>query len=217
MVSLVSLGALPTNLHVNYYLELASLVFLVAITIAYFSRKKFPVVTSVLFSIGLITLVVNLSLNITFCQMLDHSDTVPLGWIECIAELYFASLVFLSYLLYLYVLYASGRSIGHHKVYIMTFIPTFVGMTLFFTNCIHHWCFGFVKNAESGLYDFNPGPAFILLYVINWGMNFMAAVAYTIHFRKVLPKQLLRVLIILGKLSFRPSKVDFVLAVKNIA
>lgn len=208
MVSLVSLGALPTNLHVNYYLELASLVFLVAITIAYFSRKKFPVVTSVLFSIGLITLVVNLSLNITFCQMLDHSDTVPLGWIECIAELYFASLVFLSYLLYLYVLYASGRSIGRHKVYIMTFIPTFVGMTLFFTNCIHHWCFGFVPNTESGLFDFNPGPAFILLYVINWGMNFMAAVAYTIHFRKVLPKQLLRVLIILGTIVLSCAAVQ---------
>ena len=198
MVSLVSLGAIPTNLHVNYYLELASFVFLVAITIAYFSRKKFPVVTSVLFSVGLITLCINLFLSITFCRALDHSDVVPLGWVECFAELYFASLVFISYLLYLYVLYASGRSVSHNKLYLLTAIPTLCGMILFFTNCLHHWCFSFELNAETGLYDFMPGPAFLSLYFINWGLNFIPTVVYTIHFRKVLPKQLLRVLIILG-------------------
>ena len=198
MVFLVSLGALPTNLHVNYYLELASLIFLVAITVAYFSRKKFPVVTSILFGIGLITLVVNLSLNITFCQMLDHSDRVPLWALEVTADFYYVSLIFLSYLLYLYVLYASGRSMGNNKLYALTAIPTLCGALLFFTNCLHHWCFEFVPNPDSGVYDFAPRAAFISLYVINWGMNFIAAVAYTIHFRKVLPKQLLRVLLILG-------------------
>ena len=198
MVILYSLGALPTNLHVNYYLELASLIFLVAITVAYFSRKKFPVVTSILFGIGLITLVINLSLNLTFCQMLDFSNKVPVWQIEVTADFYFVTLIFLSYLLYLYVLYASGRSVGNNKLYILTVIPTVCGMVLFFTNCLHHWCFEFVYNAESGVYDFAPRAAFISLYVINWGMNFIAAVAYTIHFRKVLPKQLLRVLIILG-------------------
>ena len=198
MAFLLNNGALPTNLHVNYYLELASLVFLVAITIAYFSRKKFPVVSSTLFGIGLVTLVINLSLNLTFCQMLDYSNTVPTWCIELVADLYFVSLIFLSYLLYLYVLYASGKSVGNNKRYILTVIPTVCGFILFFTNCFHHWCFSFVFNAESGVYDFIPGAAFISLYVVNWGMNFLAAVAYTIHFRKVLPKQLLRVLIILG-------------------
>ena len=198
MQSPVLLGALPDNLHVNYYLELASLIFLVAITIAYFSRKKFPVITSVLFSIGLVAIVINLSLNITFCKMLDFSNKVPVPWIECVAELYFATLFFLSYLLFLYVLYASGKSVGNNKLYVLTSIPTFLGMTLFFTNCLHHWCFTFEFNAESGLFDFAPGPAFISLYVINWGLNFLAAVIYTIYFRKVLPKQLLRVLMILG-------------------
>ena len=198
MAFLLNNGALPTNLHVNYYLELASLVFLVAITIAYFSRKKFPVVSSTLFGIGLVTLVINLSLNLTFCQMLDYSNTVPTWCIELVADLYFVSLIFLSYLLYLYVLYASGKSVVNNKRYILTVIPTVCGFILFFTNCFHHWCFDFVFNAESGVYDFIPGAAFISLYVVNWGMNFLAAVAYTIHFRKVLPKQLLRVLIILG-------------------
>ena len=40
MTLLSSIGALPSNLHVNYYFEVCSLVFLVAITIAYYARKK---------------------------------------------------------------------------------------------------------------------------------------------------------------------------------
>ena len=198
MTFLVSLGALPTNLHVNYYLELASFVFLVAITIAYFSRKKFPVVTSILFSVGLIVLCINLFLSLTFCMTLDRSNVIPIEWVECFSELYFASLLVISYLLYLYVLYASGRSAIRNKLYLLTAIPTLCGMILFFTNCLHHWCFSFEFNAESGLYDFIPGPAFISLYFINWGMNFLASVCFTFYYRKVLPKQLLRVLIILG-------------------
>lgn len=198
MLSLVSLGALPTNLHVNYYLELASFVFLVAITVAYFSRKKFPVVTSTIFGVGLITLVINLFLSLTFCMSLDRSDTIPIEWIECFSELYFASLLVVSYLLFLYVLYASGRSITRNKLYLLTAIPSLCGMILFFTNCLHHWCFSFVFNPESGLYDFQPGPAFLSLYIINWFMNFLATVAYTIRYRKILPKQLLRVLIIVA-------------------
>ena len=131
MTLLVSLGALPTNLHVNYYLELASFVFLVAITIAYFSRKKFPVVTSILFSIGLIVLCINLFLSLTFCMTFDRSNVIPIGLVECFAELYFASLVVISYLLYLYVLYASGRSAIRNKLYLLTAIPTLCGMILF--------------------------------------------------------------------------------------
>lgn len=217
MQFLLSLGALPTNLHVNYYLELTSLIFLTAITIAYFSRKKFPVVTSLLFGIGLIVLIFNLTVNILFCQLLDHSNTIDIGWSEATAEIYFASLVFLSYMLFIYVLYASGRSIGQHKTYILTAIPTFVGMTLFFTNCIHHWCFSFIKNDATGVYDFQPGPAFILLYVINWGMNFASSVAYIIHFRKVLPRQLLRVfmvtaVIILGTAAIQTIQPQYILS-----
>jgi len=199
MTLLTSIGSpFPVNAHVNYYLELTSFIFLVAISVAYFSRKKFPVVTSALFSAGLISLTINVFLDVTFCLMLDRSDFFPVWSIECVTEVYFSSLIVISYLLYLYVLYASGKSIGNNKLYLLTAIPSLCGMVLFFTNSIHHWCYSFVYNAESGLFDFAPGPAFLSLYVINWGMNFMAAVTYTIHFRKVLPRQTLRVLLIIA-------------------
>ena len=182
------------TMHCNYFLEVCSLIFLVAITIAYFSRKKYPVATARLFGVGLIILDANVGLDILFCVLLDHSDVVSLGWVELVAELFFVMQFVLSYSLYAYVIYALGRSIRYSPIYLLTIIPSAIGAVLFFTNGIHHWSFSFVMNSETGLYDFVPGPAFISLYVINWLLNYVATVIYTVTFRRVLPKELLRVL-----------------------
>lgn len=184
----------PT-MHCNYYLEVCALIFLVAITIAYFSRKKFPVATARLFGVGLLFLIANVSLDILFCILLDHSNVVPLYWVECVAELFFSVQFALSYSLFAYVFYAVGKSLKYSPIYLLTIIPSALGAILFFTNCLHHLNFSFVLDEASGTYDFVPGPTFMSLYVINWGLNLAATVAYTICFRKVLPKDLLRILI----------------------
>ena len=192
MTLLSSIGALPSNLHVNYYFEVCSLVFLVAITIAYYGRKKFPVSTYRLFGVALITLVVNLSLSILFCVLLDNSNVVPIACVEAVAELYFFMQLVESYLLFAYVFYSIGKSLRYSPIYLLTTIPSAVGAIFMFTNCLHHLNFVFVLNSETGVYDFIPGPGFfILLYIINWGLNAAATLAYTIVFRKSLPKQLL--------------------------
>ena len=192
MTLLSSIGALPSNLHVNYYFEVCSLVFLVAITIAYYGRKKFPVSTYRLFGVALITLVVNLSLSILFCVLLDNSNVVPIAWVEAVAELYFFMQLVESYLLFAYVFYSIGKSLRYSPIYLLTTIPSVLGAIFMFTNCLHHLNFVFVLNSETGVYDFIPGPGFfILLYIINWGLNAAATLTYTIVFRKSLPKQLL--------------------------
>ena len=183
------------TMHCNYYLEVCSLIFLVAITVAYFSRKKYPVSTARLFNVGLILLDVNVALDILFCILLDHSNVVSLVWVELVAELFYVSQFVLSYCLYAYVLYSLGKSIKYSPIYLLTIIPSAVGAVLFFTNSIHHWNFSFVMNNETGLYDFVPGPTFLSLYLINWICNYFATISYTVAFRKVLPKELLRVLI----------------------
>ena len=183
------------TMHCNYYLEVCALIVLVAITIAYFSRKKFPVATARLFGVGLISLVLNVSSDILFCVLLDHSDVVPLIWVELVADFFFSMQFVLSYCLYAFVLYSVGKSIRYSPIYLLTIIPSAVGVLLFFTNCIHHWEFSFVFNNETGLYDFLPGPLFMSLYVINWGLNAAVTVVYTIGFRKVLPKEVLRALV----------------------
>ena len=183
------------DMHCNYFLELCSLIILVAITVAYFTRKKFPVATARLFGVGLITLVANVGTDILFCVLLDHSDVVPLIWVEIVAEIFFALQFVLSYCLFAYVLYSSGKSLKYLPIYLLTVIPSAIGALLFFTNSIHHWNFGFVLNTTTNVYDFVPGPTFFSLYVINWGINYLATIIFTIVYRKKLPKELLRVLL----------------------
>ena len=183
----------PT-MHCNYFLEVCSLIFMVAITVAYFTRKKYPVATSRLFGVGLILLDANIGLDILFCVLLDNSNVVPIGWVELVAELFFVTQFVLSYSLYAYVLYSIGKSIKYSPIYLLTIIPSAVGTVLFFTNSIHHWNFSFVFNETTQLYDFMPGPTFMSLYIINWFCNYAVTISYTVAFRKVLPKELLRVL-----------------------
>ena len=183
------------TMHCNYYLEVCALIVLVAITVAYFSRKKFPVATARLFGVGLISLVLNVSSDILFCVLLDHSNVVPLVYVELVADFFFSMQFVLSYCLFAFVFYSIGKSLRYSPIYLLTIIPSAVGALLFFTNGLHHLEFSFVFNNETGLYDFLPGPLFMSLYVINWLLNCAATVAYTIAFRKKLPKEVLRALV----------------------
>ena len=183
------------TMHCNYFLEVCSLIFLVAITVAYFSRKKYPVANARLFGVGLILLDANISLDILFCILLDRSNVVPIIAAELVADAFFVSQFVISYSLFAYVLYSLRRSIKYSPIYLLTILPSALGAILFFTNCLHHWCFSFVFNDATGLYDFAPGWAFMSLYLINWVMNYVATMIYTVAFRKILPKELLFVLI----------------------
>ena len=183
------------TMHCNYYLEVCALIVLVAITVAYFSRKKFPVATARLFGVGLISLVLNVSSDILFCVLLDHSNVVPLVYVELVADFFFSMQFVLSYCLFAFVFYSIGKSLRYSPIHLLTIIPSAIGALLFFTNGLHHWEFSFVFNNETGLYDFLPGPLFMSLYVINWLLNCAATVAYTIAFRKKLPKEVLRALV----------------------
>ena len=183
------------TMHCNYYLEVCALIILTAITIAYFSRKKFPVATARLFGVGLISLVLNVSSDILFCVLLDHSNVVPLVYVELVADFFFSMQFVLSYCLFAFVFYSIGKSLRYSPIHLLTILPSAIGAVLFFTNFLHHYEFSFVFNNETGLYDFVPGPLFMSLYVINWGLNCSATVAYTIAFRKKLPKEVLRALV----------------------
>lgn len=183
------------TMHCNYFLEVCALIVLVAITVAYFSRKKFPVATSRLFGVGLITLILNVGSDILFCILLDHSDKVPIFYVELVADFFFSMQFVLSYSLFAFVFYSVGKSLKYSPIYLLTIIPSAIGAVLFFTNSIHHLNFSFVLDTASGTYDFVPGPTFMSLYVINWGCNCTATLAYTIGFRKRLPKEVLRALI----------------------
>ena len=192
MKQLTSLWVAPTNMHYNYFLELCSLIFLVAITIAYFSRKKFPVPIFKLFGVCLITVVIDVFSNILSCLFLDHSNVIPLFACEIITELFYFLQVLCSYLLFAYVFYSIGKSLRYSPIYNLTILPSAVMAIIIFTNSIHHWIFSF-SPTESGIYDYIYGPVYFSIYIVA-GFNVLLSIIYTVIFRKTLSKKLIPVL-----------------------
>lgn len=183
----------PGKLHYNYFLELCSLIFLVAITIAYYSRKKFPVALFNLFGVCLVVMTMNVFLDICSCFFMDRLPRYPFFLAEISTQFFYTTQILGSYLLFAYVFYSVGKSLKYSPIYNLTIVPSALIVLIVHTNPIHHWIFDFVAN-ESGTYDFVHGPAFIILYVVA-GLNVLATLLYTITFRKKLPKSLLFVLI----------------------
>ena len=178
--------------HYNYFLELCSLIFLVAITVAYFSRKKFPVAIFKLFGVCLLVLSTNVFLDVLSCVFLDKSNTIPIVLCEIVTELYYVSQVLASYLLFAYVFYSIGKSLKYSPLYLLTIVPSAVVVLLILTNSIHHWIF-VLTPTETGVYDFYHGPAFISLYAAT-GSSLLASGIYTFVYRKKLPQRLITVL-----------------------
>ena len=180
------------KLHYNYFLELCSLIFLVAITIAYFSRKKFPVAIFKLFGVCLLVLSTNVFLDVMSCVFLDKSDTVPIIVCEIVTDLYYVSQVLASYLLFAYVFYSIGKSLKYSPIYLLTIVPSAIVVLITLTNPIHHWIFELTPTT-SGVYDFYHGPLFFSLYLAT-GSSLLASALYTIVYKKKLPQRLIMVL-----------------------
>lgn len=179
-------------MHYNYYLELCSLIFMVFIAIAYYSRRKFPIPVFKLFGFCLGTIIVNMTLNITACVLLDTRG-VSLFWHEAINELFYFSQIFLSYLLFAYVFYDVGKSLKDSPLNYLTTLPSIIAGIIIFSNSGHHLFFG-LSLSDAGYYSIVHGPAFFLMYAVS-GLNVLAALIYTIYFRKKLNKKVLIVLI----------------------
>ena len=192
MIILDAVWFIQGKFHYNYFLELCSLIFLVAITIAYFSRKKFPVAIFKLFGVCLIVLSVNLFLDVMSCVFLDRSDVIPIVVCEIVTELYYVSQVLASYLLFAYVFYSVGKSLKYSPIYLLTILPSAIIVLITVTNSIHHWIFTLYPTS-NGIYEFDHGPLFFTLYLAT-GSSLLASGLYTFVYRKKLPQRLISVL-----------------------
>ena len=193
MAELLTTWFIPGKMHYNYFLELCSLVFMVAIVIAYYSRKKFPTAVFKLFGVCLISVAITISFDILSCYLLDHTDVVPIALVEFVTEMLYFSHMFCSYLIFAYIFYSIGKTLRFSPRYYLTIVPTVIATLLIFTNCLHHWVFNF-EEIGSGVYDFKHGPAFIVLYIVA-GLNLFSTVLYAVTFRNTMPKKLLYVLL----------------------
>ena len=185
-------GIIAESLHYNYFLELTSLIFLVAITICYWSRKKFPTSVFTIFGIALFFVVLNVGFGVFSCYAMDHPGYFPVGWAEVILATYYFMQVVCSYFLFTYILYTIGRSLRYSPLYNLTMIPSIALGFLIFTNAAHHTFFT-LEDTGLGYYAINHGSMFFLLYLIC-GLNVIITIVYTFVFRKTLSKKVFPVL-----------------------
>ena len=85
-------------MHYNYYFELCSLVFLVLIAVAYYTRKKFPIPIFKIFGVCIGVVIVNVSCNIAASVMLE-TPGISIGAHEFINEFYYFTQIFRSILI----------------------------------------------------------------------------------------------------------------------
>ena len=179
-------------MHYNYYFELCSLIFLILIAVAYYSRKKFPIPIFKIFGVCIGAVIINVSLNVTASILLNYQG-IPVGVHEAINELYYFSQVFLSYLLFAYVFYGAGKSIKYSPQYFLTFLPTFIFACIIFSNSGHHLFFNLVQDAQ-GYYSVPHGKVYFLIYIIS-GLNILSTLIYLNHFRKVFSREAIYVML----------------------
>ena len=175
----------------NYYFELCSLIFMLLISVAYYSRKKFPIPIFKLFGVCLAVIVLNISTNIV-ASLLLAAPGVPLFWIEFTNEFFYFLQIFLSYLLFAYVFYGAGKSLVSSPIYYLTTLPSLAIFGIIFSNSGHHLFFDLVQNS-NGQYSVVHGPLFILMFVIS-GLNVFASLLYTIYFRNKFSREAIYVL-----------------------
>lgn len=180
-------------MHYNYYFEVCSLVFLVAIFIAYSTRKKFPVPVFKLFGLICFTVILNVSLDISACLALDYSNIVSYQVVELFNKFYYFTQILISYLLFAYVYFSLGSTLKFRRTYLFASIPSIIMAVIILTNSAHHWIFELVYD-ENGFLYLNRGVAWFTLFIIA-GLNVFSAVVYTLVYRRVMPKKLRFVLL----------------------
>ena len=111
MIVFSSLGSAAEAVHYNYFLELTSLIFLVAITICYWSRRKFPTTVFKLFGFGLFAVTLNVFLGVLSYFFLNKANTVDIRWVELLLSIYYFLQVVCSYLLFAYIFFSLGNTV----------------------------------------------------------------------------------------------------------
>ena len=180
------------NMQYNYYFELCSLIFMLLISVAYYSRKKFPVPIFNLFGIILAVVVLNLTSNIIACYLLNNQGVLPF-WHLFINEFYYCSQIVLSYLLFLYVFYAANKSLKYSPIYLLTSLPSVALILIICSNNAHGLFFNLVSD-NAGRFTIHHGNLFYLMYVVA-GLNVLATLIYTIYFRKKFSRELIYILL----------------------
>lgn len=163
--------------------EICALLFLIIITVRFFSLKLIPKTENRVFGCILIISVLDLILDIIGSLILLPESTVSPFVCYAVNSIFFLCQIALPLLLVVFVIYISGRKLC--KKWIWSVIPASFFVLSLIVNPINGMIF--TVSWESGSCVYSHGKLFFLLYVFTF-FYLSLAIAVVIRFRKSLRK-----------------------------
>ena len=186
---------LPAGQGYNYFLEVCSLLFLIALTLRHFLVKKIPGPINSLYGVALICAIIDLSLDIAGCVTVQYADSVPVLANELINGFFYAFQIILPVFTAVYIIY-SARFSFKDKWPLLMLIPAAAFFVVLLINPATHLVFEFSPD-EAGHIVMKHGILFYMFYAIAI-FYVLSTIVMTLIFRKRIPAQVVFVSILIS-------------------
>ncbi len=176
----------------QFQYELCSLVFLICLSIQFFSSKRFPTTTSYIFQWILVVAMWDLALDVAGSITLAYIETVPV-WINYLINgLFYCLQTILPVLMCTYVIYALGFSYRRNPRMNLTLIPAVLVLIVQLINPFTGLLFSI--RVVDGQRRFVQGPLILSLYLILAFYLVVLISLVLIYRAKMTRKQILTIL-----------------------
>ncbi len=168
---------MPVTTEYQTQFEACALLFLLAVTVRFFSVRRFPSRQNRLFGVILICALADLTLDIIGSITIFHADVLPV-WVNYVVNMpfYMLQAVFPS-LMMSYVVLISGRTFRGSRALTLLLLPTAAMALLLLLNPLTNWIF-YVADAD-GVQRYCRGPCFPIMYVVT--AFYMLATLLLVH------------------------------------
>ena len=143
--------------------ELCALIILCCLTIQFFSSKRFPTITSNLFSTILVVSIADLALDILGSLAVNNINAVPVWLNYLVNSLFYCLQILLPLLMCIYVIHAVGSRFRRDSAFILLPLPATAFLIVQIINPFTGLMFSI--SGEPGSLQFVSGPLSIFLYL----------------------------------------------------
>lgn len=148
----------------NYWIEVGALIFLACLLVRFFAAKKFLSKVNIIFGAAILCGILDLSLDITACLLLENLDSVPTLLAKFVnGSFYFFQICF-PCLLLLFLIYIAGISSETRKRLMYLFIPAIIYFLILTSNGFSNLVFNIEE--VDGKLTLVHGPLFAGLWIV---------------------------------------------------
>lgn len=142
--------------------ELCSLIILYCLTVQFFLSKRFPTITSNLFSTILVVSIADISLDILGALAVNSINSVPIVLNYIVNSLFYCLQILIPLLMFVYVIHAVGYHLRADSAFSLLLLPAVVFLVIMIINPFTGLVFSI--SGEPGNLHFYSGPLSIFLY-----------------------------------------------------